>query len=147
MLLWMIFLFIYLEVRYDFAEGAAHEPRLGDVPEDGRRQTQEDDEEVGNGQVDDEHVGHGAHRVVAIHGQADEEVADEAHDEHETVQTDEDPLVDGGEQVILDTRDVIIVRLAVVVGARFRAVERRVGRHHRRRGVQHGVAHHPRRAT
>lgn len=82
-----------LKVRDDFAERVAHEPSLGNVPHHGRRQTEEDDEEVGDGQIDYEHVGDGTHRVIAIDGQAYEEVTNEADEEDEYVEACDDPLV------------------------------------------------------
>ncbi len=73
---------IYLKVRDDFAERVAHEPGLGDVPQNGGRQAEKDDEEVGDGQVDDEHVCDGPHGVIAINGQTDEEIAHQADNKH-----------------------------------------------------------------
>ena len=43
----------YLKVGDDFAESVAHKPSLGDVPENGRWQTEENDKKVSDGQVDD----------------------------------------------------------------------------------------------
>lgn len=107
----------YLKVRDDLAERVAHEPSSGDVPDDGWREAEEDDEKVGDGQVDDEHVGHGAHRVIAIDGQADQKVAHQSDKENEAMQTDHDPFVEIGEDVLLDAGYVIVFRLAIVISA------------------------------
>lgn len=78
----------YLKVRDDLAESVAHEPGLRDVPHDRGREAEEDDEKVRDGQVHDEHVRHRPHGVVPVDGQADEEVAHEAHEEDEAVEAD-----------------------------------------------------------
>lgn len=73
---------IYLKIRDDFAECVSHKPRLGDVPQDSRWQAEENDEKVGNSQIDDEHVGDCAHRVVSVNGKTDEEIADQTDNEN-----------------------------------------------------------------
>lgn len=60
-----------LKVGENFAQHLAEEPGLGDVPQDGRRQTQQYHKEVSHRQVDDENIRHGAHRMVRVHRQAD----------------------------------------------------------------------------
>lgn len=66
----------YLKVDDDLAHGFAHEPCFGHVPDDGRRQAEQDHEKVRHRQVDDEDVGHGAHRVIGVDRDADQRVAD-----------------------------------------------------------------------
>jgi hypothetical protein len=113
----------YLKVRDDFTEGAAHEPSLSDVPQDGRRQAEEYDEKIGDGQIDDEHVGDGSHRVIAVNSQTDQEVADQADDKYHAVEANQNPFVDGWKHVRLDSVNVVIVRLAIIIRARFIANE------------------------
>lgn len=106
-----------LEVQDDLAQRHAHEPGLGDVPDDGGWQTEQNDHEVGDGQVDDEVVGDGAHAGVAVDRHAHESVAHQAHREHYSVHTDQHPLVRVGSDVLLDQVDVVRVFYAVVVAA------------------------------
>lgn len=54
-----------LKVQNDFARQRAHEPRLRDVPHHGRRQADQDHQEVGHRQVDDEIVGHRPHGPIS----------------------------------------------------------------------------------
>lgn len=65
----------YLEIDETLAHGLAHEPCLCHVPKHGRRQTEEDDKEVGHRQVHDKDIGHRAHRVIRVHGYAHQRVA------------------------------------------------------------------------
>lgn len=66
----------HLKVDDDLAHGLAHEPRFGHVPDDGRRQAEQDHEKVRHGQVHDEDVRHGAHRVVRVDRDANQRVSD-----------------------------------------------------------------------
>lgn len=106
-----------LEVQDDLAESHAHEPGLGDVPDDGGWQTEQDDHEVGHRQVDDEVVSDGAHARVAVDRHAHEGVAHQTHREHKCVQTDQHPLVRVGDDVILNHFYIVRVVDAVVVAA------------------------------
>ena len=67
-----------------------------------------------------------SHGVVPINGETDEEIANQPDDKHQAVQPDQDPFVDRWENVSFDQIDVIVVRRAIVVGARFVTVNRHV---------------------
>ena len=105
----------HLKVLHNLAHDAAEIPRLGDVTNDGGRQTDGDDEDVCEGQVDDEVVGHSAHVSVAPDGEADEGVADKTEEEDGGVEGDEDPFEGRGEDIRLYHVDVVIVAHAVRV--------------------------------
>ena len=60
-------------------------------------------------------VGDGAHRVVTINGQTNEEIADQSDDKHDAMQGYEHPFVLGGENVSLDLGEVVNIRQAIVV--------------------------------
>lgn len=109
---------VYLNIEDDLAESGAHEPGLGDVPDDGRREAEEDDHEVGHGEVDDEVIGDRPHGPVPVDGDADEGVPDETHDEDTHVHEDEHPFEGGRRDVVLDPVHVLVVRQAVLVVAR-----------------------------
>ncbi len=65
-------------------------------------------------------VGDGPHAVVAPHGEADEEVAGDADDEHDEVDADEQPLGRRRLHVVDDHVHVLRVRHAIVVRAQRR---------------------------
>jgi len=101
----------------EFAECASNEPGLGDVADDGGRQTDQNDEKVCRGQVDNEQIRHGPHLRVLPDDDADERVAGQSADEDGGVQHDDDPLERGREDVVADLVDVVGVADAEVVGA------------------------------
>ena len=105
----------HLQVVDDLAHGAAEVPRFRHVPDDGRRQTDGDDEEVGDGEVHDEVVRHRPHAVVPPHGEAHEPVADQPGEEDDGVGPDEEPLGRPREHVGEDHVDVFVIRDAIVV--------------------------------
>ena len=107
----------HLQILHDLAHDSAEVPRLGDVADDRGRQTDDDDEDVGEREVDDEVVRHGAHVSVAPDGEADERVADEPKEEDDSVQRDEDPLERRREDVSLNHVHVVVVADAVLVPA------------------------------
>jgi len=84
----------------ELAERSSNEPRLGDVADDGRRQTDEHNEQVCRREVDDEQVGDGAHLGVLPDDDADERVACQPTDEDSRVQNDDDPLERRREDVV-----------------------------------------------
>lgn len=65
-----------LKIGENFAQHFAEKPRLGDVPQNRRRQAQQYHKKVRHGQVDDENICNGAHRMVRVDRQADERVSD-----------------------------------------------------------------------
>lgn len=102
---------------HDLAHYVAHEPRLGDVTKDSRRQTDDDDQEIGQRQVNDEQVGDRSHATVEPHDIDDEPVADDTSDENDDVQSDNAPF----ERVWTDESpyhvNVFIVADAIIVRA------------------------------
>lgn len=60
----------YLEVENDLAERSPQEPSLRDVPDDSRRETEEDYHKISHGQIHDEIVCHSPHAVIPIDGHA-----------------------------------------------------------------------------
>ena len=60
----------YLEVDNDLAERSPQEPSLRDVPDDGRRQTEEYYHKISHGQIHDEIVRDSPHAVIPIDGHA-----------------------------------------------------------------------------
>lgn len=99
----------HLKVKHDLAHEAAQEPSFSYIPQHSRRETDENDQEVGHGQIDDEIVGDSAHGVVAIDGETDQAVAHQTHDEHGDVEADEGPLVGRRVDVVLDHGQVVLV--------------------------------------
>ena len=114
----------YLQIHDDLAHDAAHIPGLRDVAEYGRRQTDEKDEEVRNGQVDDEKIRHRPHPVVQPDDETDEEVADDADNEDDGVESDDDPFEFRRNDVVAYHVDVLLVADAVLVRAELRRILR-----------------------
>ena len=124
---WGLYRGAYLQVFHYFTADTAHVPRLIDVLQHRRRQTDQHDQEIRYGQIDDKVVGHSAHALVPPHREADEEVADDADDEDERIGGDQAPFERAREQVIHYHVHVLVVRHAVLVRAEHR---RRVGSRH-----------------
>jgi len=108
---------VYLEIEDDLAHDGSEVPGLGDVAEDGGREADDDDDEVGDGQVDDEQVGDGAQLAVVPDDEADERVADETEREHGHVERDQAPLERRRSDVVADHVEVLVVADAVFVAA------------------------------
>lgn len=107
----------YLEVQDNFAERSSHEPSLRHIPDDRRRETEEDHHKIGHGEIHDEVVGHSSHAVIPINCHANQRIAYQADEKDDSVKCDEDPLVSRGEYVILYHVEVVIVRYAVFIAA------------------------------
>lgn len=101
----------------DFAEYPSEEPGLRDVDDYGWRQTDEDDEKVGDRQVDDEQVGDGSHLTISPDDEADEKISHQSGGEDDQVHEDQDPLEFRRKDVPVDQVDVIVVTDAVVIQA------------------------------
>lgn len=105
----------YLEVVDDLAQDPSKEPGLRDVDDDGRRQTDEDDEEVSHGQIDDEEIGDGPHLTVPPDDEADEGVPYQSNHEDDEVEKHQDPLERRRKDVASDHLNVVLVTHAVIV--------------------------------
>ena len=119
----------------EFAECASDEPRLRDVTDDSRRQTDEHDQQVCRRQIHDEQIRHCPHLRVLPDDDTDQRVAGQSADEDGRVQNNDDPFERRREDVLAQFIDVVFVADAVVVGAvgrRRPEVARRLGRQRRR---------------
>lgn len=67
----------------DVAEDAAEHPASQHLQGRGKRQHDDAQQQVGHGQVDDEEVGDGLQVFVAHHGQDDQDVADDGHQDED----------------------------------------------------------------
>ena len=91
----------------EFAKCSSHEPRLGDVTDYSRRQTEKHDEQIGRRQVHDEQIRHGPHLRVLPDDDADQSVACQSTDEDGGVQHNNDPFERRREDVVTDLVDVV----------------------------------------
>jgi len=118
----------------EFAEYASNEPRLGDVADNGRREADQNDEQVCRRQIHYEQIRHCTHLGVLPDHDTHQGVAGQSADEDGGVQDDDDPFERRREDVVADLVDVIVVADAEIVGAvagRSLKVGRRLGRRHR----------------
>lgn len=61
--------------------------------------------------------------MIAVNGQTDEEVTRQTDDEYHTMETNQNPLVDGWKHVRFDPINVVGICIAIVIRARFVANE------------------------
>lgn len=61
--------------------------------------------------------------MIAVDSQTDQKIADQADDKDHAVEANQNPLVDGWKHVRLDSVNVVIVRLAIIIRARLIADE------------------------
>jgi len=64
-----------LDVVDEFAECAPNEPRLGDVADNGRRQADQNDEQVGRRQIHYEQIRHRPHLLLLPDDDTDQRIA------------------------------------------------------------------------
>ena len=122
-------------VLVDLAEDAAERPHGDGVGDGGERHAHDDEEEIGDGQVDDEDVRSVAHQPVRQHDDDDEQVAEEAEHSDETEGDGNDDTDDGLE--VAHPRDELAVRHAAVrLVATLGQRDTRVQRHRAR--IHHG---------
>jgi len=107
----------YLEVEDNLAHDWSKVPGLRDVTEDSGRETDDNDEEVGDREVHDEQVGDGAQLTVVPDDEADHRVADDSQRKHENVVGDQTPLERRRPDVLVDHIDVLFVADTVLVAA------------------------------
>ena len=73
------FVLYYLAKEHGPAHDTPEEPGLRDVPQNGRRQADDQDEKVRHSQVHDEMIGDAAHGGIADHREYDQDVAHGSH--------------------------------------------------------------------
>ena len=61
--------------------------------------------------------------MIAVNSQTNQEIANQADDKYHTVEANQNPFVDGRKHVRLDSVNVVVVRLAIIIRARFIANE------------------------
>ncbi len=96
---------MYLYIRYNLAHGLTEKPIARYVCDDRRRQTNENNKKVADGQVDDEYVCDGTHvRVLGNHND-NEHVADDADHEYDEGEKEQTPIeqvrIEIGEKILL----------------------------------------------
>lgn len=82
----------YLNIWYNLAHGLTEPPIARNVGEHRRRQTDENDEKVTDGQVHNENVRDGAHVRVLGHHNDHEQVADDADHKDRKGEHEQTPL-------------------------------------------------------
>ena len=121
----------YLYELDNLAGDEAHVPCFCDILQCSRNETEDDDEEVSDGEVDDEDVGHTAHVQVARNGVADENVANHTHDEDDGVEVEDGHFELGRCDVIVNPIQIFRLLFTVVIQAnKKRADDVRVVRRH-----------------
>ena len=73
---------VYLNKRYNFAHGLAEPPVASDVGDHRRRQTNENDEEITDGQVNNEYIRDCSHVSILDNDNDDEQIANDANDKY-----------------------------------------------------------------